>query len=283
MKFKHNTLARGATTIAATAVALSSLAAQAQPNRGLAPQIDTGAIASAKGGLASPQDVTLSKVRWDQKQGNELPLDATFKDDNGKTVQLKQFFKGNKPVVLSMIFFNCTMLCSEVMNGSLELFKDQQKELGFKLGRDYEAVTISINPNEGPDLAAGKKKTYLSQLKNQPDAAAGWHLLTGSDDQIKRVADAIGYRYTYDPSIEQYAHPGGIVTITPEGRVSRYFPGVAFGGRDVRLGLIEASRNQIGTPMEKLALFTCFHYNPATGKYSLALMKVIQMAALMTV
>jgi protein SCO1/2 len=233
--------------------------------------------------MASPQDVTLSKVRWDQKQGNELPLDATFKDENGQSVQLKKYFKGDKPVVLMLIFFNCTMLCSEVMNGSLELFKDHQKELGFKLGRDYEAVTISINPNEGPDLAAGKKKAYLSQLKEQPSAAQGWHLLTGQDAQIKAVADAVGYRYTYDASIDQYAHPGGIVTITPEGKVSRYFPGVSFDSKDVRLGLIEASRNKIGTPMEKLALFTCFHYNPTTGKYSLALMKLVQLAALATI
>lgn len=280
MKFKQQILALF-TILSASA--LATLPAQAQPNRGLAPNIDSGAVASGKGPMASPQDVTLSKVRWDQKQGGELPLDATFKDEDGKTVQLKQFFKGDKPVVLSLIFFNCTMLCSEVMNGSLELFKDQPKQLGFELGRDYEAVTISINPSEGPDLAAGKKKTYLSQLKNQRGAKSGWHLLTGQDAQIKAVADAIGYRYTYDPAQEQYAHPGGIVLITPHGQVSRYFPGVAFDGKDVRLGLIEASQNKIGSPLEKLALFTCFHYNPTTGKYSLALMKLVQIAAVFTI
>jgi protein SCO1/2 len=282
MKFKKHNLARGAVFLS-TASMLASLPASAQPNRGLAPNIDTGAVASAKGSMASPQDVTLSKVRWDQKQGNELPMDATFKDENGQSVQLKKYFKGDKPVVLMMIFFNCTMLCSEVMNGSLELFKDKQKDLGFKIGRDYEVVTISIDPKEGPDIAIGKKKAYLSQLKDMPQAAQGWHLLTGQDEQIKTVADAIGYRYTYDSSIEQYAHPGGIVTVTPEGKVSRYFPGVSFDGKDVRLGLIEASRNKIGTAVEKLALFTCFHYNPTTGKYSLALMKLVQLAAIATI
>jgi len=285
MKFKQFILARWLALASCCWLALAAQPASAQIGSGgaLAPNIDSGAIASAKGPASSPQDAILSKVRWDQKQGNAIPLDATFKDESGRSVTLGQFFHGDKPVVLSMIFFNCTMLCSEVMNGSLELFKDQQKQLGFKLGRDYEAVTISINPNEGPDLAAGKKKTYLSQLKTQPDAAQGWHLLTGQNPQIKAVADSVGYRYTYDPNQDQYAHPGGIVILTPDGHVSRYFPGVAFDERDVRLALIEASHNKIGTPIEKLALFTCFHYNPTTGKYSLALMKVIQIAGLMTV
>lgn len=279
MKFKQHLFARAALLCALTFAALPT---GAQPNRGLAPNIDQGAIASAKGSMSSPEDAILNKVRWDQKQGSSLPLQATFKDESGQEVQLGKYFKSGKPVVLMMIFYNCTMLCSEVMNGSLDLFKDDRKDLGFKLGRDYEVVTISINPKEGPELAAGKKKTYLSQLKSQPQAKEGWHLLTGQDSQIKAVADAVGFRYTYIADRDDYAHPGGIVTVTPEGKVSRYFPGVSFIGADVRLGLIEASQNKIGTPLEKLALFTCFHYNPTTGKYSLALMKLVQIAALVT-
>lgn len=285
MKFKQHNFARVA-LLSASALALSALSAlpvQAQPNRGLAPNIDQGAIASAKGAMTSPEDAILNKVRWDQKQGTSLPLNATFKDESGQDVQLGKYFKSGKPVVLMMIFYNCTMLCSEVMNGSLDLFKDDRKDLGFKLGRDYEVVTISINPKEGPELAAGKKKTYLSQLKNQPQANQGWHLLTGQNSEIKAVADAIGFRYHYIADRDDYAHPGGIVTVTPEGKIARYFPGVSFIGSDVRLGLIEASQHKIGTPLEKLALFTCFHYNPTTGKYSLALMKLVQIAALATI
>ncbi len=283
MKFKQPIFARYLAVVIACSLAPAARPAWAHSNEGLAPSIDSGAVASAKGPASSPQDAILSRVGWDQKQGGELPLGAAFKDEGGKSVQLSQYFKGDKPVVLMMTYFNCTMLCPAVLDGSMELFKDKQKQLGFELGRDYEAITISINPSEGPAAAAAEKKEYLPQFKGTPQSAGSWHMLTGQEAQIKAVASAIGYRYAYDPAAKQYAHPGGIVLITPRGQVSRYFPGIAFDGRDVRLGLIEASQNKIGSPLEKLALFTCFHYNPSTGKYSLALMKVVQIAALMTI
>jgi protein SCO1/2 len=287
MKFTLST-ARSRTSIIPTVLALGVLAfsggaATAQNSRGLAPKLDTGASASASGAMLTPADQVIEKVRWDQKLGNALPLDATFKDETGQTVQLKKYFRGEKPVVLMLIFYNCTMLCSEVMNGALRLFQDPKKELGFVAGRDFEVVTISINPNEGPELAAGKKKTYVASLKGSPDAQKGWHLLTGEDAQIKRVADAIGYRYTLDKQTQQYAHPGGLVMATPHGEVSRYAYGIDYPGKTVRYGLIEASQGRIGSPLERVALFTCFHYNPVTGTYSLALMKILQLAALMTV
>jgi protein SCO1/2 len=284
MKFKQPQFSLVARAAALAAVVLSAVPAMAQPgSRAMAPNFDAGASASAKGPLASPQDVVLSKVRWDQKLGQNVPLDATFKDESGQTVPLAKYFNKGKPVVLSLIFFNCTMLCSEVMNGSLELFKDPRKELGFQVGRDFDVVTISINPRETHELAAGKKKTYLSQLKNSPQAKDGWHLLTGNESQIKRVADSIGYHYTYNPAADDYAHPGGLVVTTPEGKVSKYFPGVSFIEKDVRLGLIESSHNRIGSPLEKLALFTCFHYNPVTGQYTPSLMKLVRVAALGTI
>jgi protein SCO1/2 len=260
--------------------------AWAQGSQGLAPEIGTSGRAGSTASKASeatvnPQDEVINEVSFERKLDSQIPLDATFKDSTGKTVQLKQYFASGKPVVLNLIFYNCTMLCSEVMNATLRMAKDEK--LGFEIGRDYEMVTISIDPTETPELAAGKKKTYLKELGNPAGGEKGWHLLVGDKGNIDKVADAIGYHYSYDPKTEQYAHPGGIVVATPQGRVARYFYGVDYPGSQVRLGLIEASNNKIGSPLEKVVLFLCFHYNPTDGTYSLAIMKVVRMAALATI
>jgi protein SCO1/2 len=257
---------------------------KAQPGRGLAPQVgvSSGMDSKARSGaqVAGPQDQIQEKVRWEQKMNSQVPLDLEFKDSDGQTVTLGKYFATGKPVVLSMIFYNCTMMCSEVMNGEVRMLKD--KDLGFKPGRDFEMVTVSIHPRETPELAAKKKKTYLSDLGNSPDAARGWHLLTGRDENIKKLAAAVGYHYTYDASTDQYAHPGGLVLLTPKGHVARYLNGIDYPGKIARYALIEASQNRIGSPLEKLALFTCFHYNPSSGTYSLSIMRLVQMAAIAT-
>ena len=272
--------------IAALLVSVASTCsvAHAQGSAALAPQVDLGASASAANSLQTPQDKVISQVKWDQRLGETVPPDLKFRDENGKDVQIGQYF-GDKPVVMMLVFYNCTMLCSEVMNGSLRLFKDQQKQLGFEIGRDFDVLTVSINPDEGPELAAAKKKTYLNELPKakRADADKGWHLLTGQKEQIKALADSIGYRYTYDPNTDTYAHPGGLVALTPQGKVSSYFYGIDFPEKDVRYGLIEASHNKIGSPLERVALFTCFHYNPEKGTYAVGVMKVLRLAGIMTV
>ncbi len=269
---------------AASTCGATSGIAQAQGSQALAPQVDLGASASAANSLQTPQDKVISQVKWDQKLGTRISPDLKFRDETGNDVQIGQYFK-DKPVVMMLVFYDCTMLCSEVMNGSLRLFQDEQKALGFEIGRDFDVITVSINPDEGPELAAVKKKAYLAQLPvaKRADAAQGWHLLTGQTPQIKALADSIGYRYTYDANTDTYAHPGGLVVTTPQGKVSSYFYGIDFPEKDVRYGLIEASHNKIGSPLERVALFTCFHYNPEKGTYAVGVMKVLRLAGLMTV
>ena len=268
---------------ASTCGAMSGIA-QAQNSQALAPNLDLGASAGAANSLQTPQDKIISQVKWDQQLGDQVPLDLNFRDEHGKDVQLKQYF-GEKPVVLMLVFYDCTMLCSEVMNGSLTLFKDQQKLLGFEIGRDFDVVTVSINPDEGPKLALSKKKSYLAQMPAglRADADKGWHFLTGQKEQIKALADSVGYRFSYDPNTDTYAHPGGLVALTPQGKVSSYFYGIDFPEKDVRYGLIEASHNKIGSPLERVALFTCFHYNPEKGTYAVGVMKVLRFGGLLTV
>ena len=281
---KLNKLARKLALALFVSAASTCGIAHAQNSGALAPQLDTGASAASASSLQTPQDKIISQVKWDQKLGEQVSPDLKFRDENGKDVQIGQYF-GDKPVVMMLVFYNCTMLCSEVMNGSMRLFQDSQKQLGFEIGRDFDVVTVSINPDEGPELALAKKKSYLNELPAtvRPDADKGWHLLTGEKEQIKALADSIGYRYSYDPNTDTYAHPGGIVALTPQGKVSSYFYGIDFPEKDVRYGLIEASHNKIGSPLERVALFTCFHYNPEKGTYAVGVMKVLRLAGIMTV
>lgn len=264
----------------AVLLALTLLApvAHAQSSRSLAPKIGTSSTTRTDASTA--QDRVMQAVDFERKLNSQIPLDLTFRDSTGETVKLSKYFKG-KPVVFELIFYNCTMLCSEVMNGTLRLLKDPK--LGFQIGRDFEVVTLSIDPTETPELAAAKKKTYLKELGNPSGAEEGWHLLVGDKTNIDKLADAIGYRYSYDKASGQYAHAGGLVVATPAGKVARYFYGVDYPGQDVRFGLIEASNNKIGSVVEKAVLFLCFHYNETDGKYSFAAMKLVQLAAIATI
>lgn len=223
--------------------------------------------------LDTPQDKVLSKVRWEQKLQSQLPLDAQFKDEEGRTVQFGQYFNGRRPVVLAMIFYNCTMLCSQVLNGMMT----SMKEVNLVPGKDFDVVVISINPEEGPTLAKAKKKNYLAEY-GFSRVANGFHFLTGSKANIDKVTNAAGYFYEYDKRTDQYAHPGGIVLVTPQGEVARYLTGVLFEPRDMRLGLVDAARGKVGS-ITDLVLLRCFHYDATTGKYSLAVMEVLRLLA----
>lgn len=213
----------------------------------------------------------LKDIGIDQKLNETVPLDAVFKDEQGRDVRLGQYFKG-KPVVLSLVYYACPMLCNQVLNGMMGSFR----QVSFNIGEQYEVVTVSFDPHETPELAAGKKTTYIKAY-NRPGAEAGWHFLTGDQANIKRLADSVGFRYAWDEPTKQFAHASGIMILTPEGKLARYFYGIDYPPRDVRLGLVEASQNKIATPVDKLMLY-CFHYDPATGKYGAIVMNIVKVA-----
>jgi protein SCO1 len=204
----------------------------------------------------------LLNVGIDQKLGAQLPLDATFTDAQGRRVQLGEYFKSGRPVILSLVFYECPMLCNQILNaltGSL-------KGMSLKIGEDYDVLTVSFDPREGPELARKKKDGYVHNL-NRPGAEAGWHFLVGEEAEIKRLTEAVGFRYAYDEQTRQFAHASGIMVLTPQGKVSHYLYGVEYAPRDMRLSLVEASAGRIGSPVDQLLLY-CYHYDPATGKFA---------------
>jgi protein SCO1 len=218
----------------------------------------------------------LKDVGIDQKLNQQIPLDLTFHDENGNAVKLGQFF-GQKPVILSLVYFNCPMLCTQVLNG----MEASMKGLPMDAGNQFEAVTVSIDPSDKPVMASVKKQMYVG-MYGRPNAAAGWHFLTGDAPQIKALADSVGFRYAYDADSKQFAHASAIMVLTPQGKISKYFYGIEYSPRDLRLGLVEASNEKIGTPVDSILLF-CYHYDPSTGKYGLIINRLIQAGGLLTV
>lgn len=225
---------------------------------------------------AGVRPALLRDVGLDQKLGNSIPLDLTFRDEHGQTVALRHFF-GEKPVILTLVYYQCPMLCTEVLNGLLR----SAKELPLEIGKDFSIVTISIDPGERPVLADVKHQLYAG-LYGRPGGPRGWHFLTGDEAQIKALAEAVGFRYAYDPASGQFAHPSGIMLLTPAGKLARYFYGISYPARDLRLGLVEASQEKIGSPIDQILLY-CYHYDPATGRYGLLISRVIRAAGALTV
>lgn len=218
----------------------------------------------------------LRDVGLDQKLGSSIPLDITFRDEHGHTVALRQFF-GSKPVILTLVYYQCPMLCTEVLNGLLR----SAKELPLEIGKDFTIVTVSIDPTERPVLANVKHEVYTG-LYGRLGGPQGWHFLTGDEAQIKALAQAVGFRYAYDSASGQFAHPSGIMLLTSEGKLARYFYGISYPSRDLRLGLVEASQNKIGSPIDQILLY-CYHYDATTGKYGLLISRVIKASAALTV
>jgi protein SCO1 len=221
----------------------------------------------------------LSDVRLEQKLDQQLPLDLVFRDESGQPVKLGQYF-GKKPVVLALVYYDCPMLCTQVLNGMATSFR----VLPFQIGKEFEVVTVSFDPRETSALAATKKQVYVNYLPERMHAGAneGWHFLTGDQQSIAQLTDAVGFRYHYDEATKQFAHASGIMVTTPQGKLSRYFYGIDYSARDLRLGLIESSENKIGTPVDQLLLY-CYHYDPASGKYGAAVMKIMRIAGVLTV
>lgn len=218
----------------------------------------------------------LKEVGIDQKLNSSIPLDLLFRDETGTPVKLSRYF-GRKPVVLSLVYYNCPMLCTQVLNGLDRSLKD----VPLDIGKDFEVISVSIDPSEDAKLASAKRDLYTG-IYGRPGAAEGWHFLTGDEPQIKQLANAVGFRYAYDAGSKQFAHASGIMVLTPAGKISRYFYGIQYASRDMRLGLVEASEGKIGSPVDQILLF-CYHYDPVTGKYGLLISRVLQVAGILTV
>jgi protein SCO1/2 len=225
---------------------------------------------------ADTRPAVLTDVGIDQRLDEQVPLDLVFRDESGASVQLGTYF-GSKPVILSLAYYECPMLCTLVLNGLASALK----VLSFDAGKEFEVVTVSFNPEDTPALAAAKKQTYLKEY-GRAGAAAGWHFLTGDAAAIERLTRAVGFHYKYVPELKQFAHAAGIMVLTPQGKLARYFYGVEFSPRDLRFGLIEAAQNKIGSPVDQLLLF-CFHYDPQTGKYGAIAMGSVRVAGALTV
>ena len=219
----------------------------------------------------------LDQVGLDQRLNSQVPLNLTFNDEKGQAVQLQQYF-GEKPVILIMVYYQCPMLCTQVLNGFTGALNGIVR---FNVGREFNVVTVSIDPRDTAQDAAAAKKRYLERYR-RAGADQGWHFLTGKKDQIDALAQAVGFRYAWDPEIKQYAHASGIMLLTPDGHVSQYYYGIEYAPRDIQLGLVEASKGKIGNVVDQVLLY-CYHYDPRQGKYGAAIFNVLRLSALATV
>ena len=258
---------RNVATAFLTAAALVASAGLVRA-QGLTPD-DAGDPAKAKPGL-------LKKVGIDQRLNHQVPLDLKFTDETGREVPLGEFF-GKRPVVFALVYYECPMLCTQVLNGLVSALG----VLNFDAGREFDVVAVSINPKETPALAAEKKRAYLERYK-RPQTASGWHFLTGKEENIQRLAASVGFRYAFDEEIQQYAHGAGIEVLTPRGVISKYFYGIEYSARDIKFGIMEASEEHIGSPIDE-ALLLCYHYDPTTGKYGAAAIGAVRIGAVATV
>jgi protein SCO1/2 len=218
----------------------------------------------------------LRDVAFDQQLNQQVPLDLKFRDEGGKRVRLGDYF-GQKPVILSFVYYTCQDLCPLLLDGVVRTLR----ALSFEAGNQFNVITVSFDAHDSPALAAAKKKDLIGRY-GRPGASAGWHFLTGEEAAIEKLTRSVGFHYTYDAHTGEFAHATGIVILTPGGKTARYFYGIEFSPRDLRLGLIEAAANKIGSPIDQLLLF-CFHYDPVTGKYGLLITNVIRLAGFATI
>jgi protein SCO1/2 len=255
------------TLVTAALIGVAPGSASAQPS---------GPMSVPPPGIAASEQIPiLREVGIDQKLNDQVPLDLEFSDEEGRTVRLGEYF-GSRPVVLALVYYECPMLCTQILNG----LTGSLEALSFNPGDEFEVVVVSFDPGETPAMAAETRKTYLRRY-SRPGYEAGWHFLTGREASIKTLADAVGFRYAYDEAIDQYAHPASITVLTEEGRVSKYLYGIEFAPRDLRLALVEAADGRIGTAVDQALLF-CYHYDPETGKYGLVVMNLVRTGGVLT-
>jgi protein SCO1/2 len=246
------------------AVALLSASAWGQMNNG---------VMSPPANTRPPR---LENVGIEQHLDAQVPPDLTFRDDAGQMVKLGDYF-GRKPLILNLVYYNCTMLCGEALAG----LASAMRLVKFDVGNEFDVVTVSFDPRETPEMAAAKKKDYVGRY-GRANAAAGWHFLTGQPESINALTKVVGFQYQYDPKSNQYAHATAIMVLTPQGRISRYFYGVDFPPKDLRMGLVEASQGKIGNAVDAVLLY-CYHYNPETGKYGAMVANILRLAAAATI
>jgi protein SCO1/2 len=225
---------------------------------------------------SSTLPAALREIGFDQNLDSQVPLDTTFRDESGRAVTLGDYF-GTRPVVLVFAYYDCPMLCTLVINGLASALD----VLSLEPGKDFDIVTISFDPHDTPATAAAKKAAYIARYK-RPGAAASWHFLTGEPSSIGRLTHAAGFRYVWDKETKQFAHPTGIIVLTPDGRIARYLFGIEYGPRDLRYAIVEASNGKVGSAVDSLLLY-CYHYDPMTGRYGMAIMRVVRIAAAATV
>jgi protein SCO1/2 len=232
------------------------------------------AASAARAGDSRP--LFLREVEFDQRLGAQVPLGVEFNDEAGRTVRFGDCCEG-KPTILVLAYFRCPMLCTQVLNNLTKALRG----LEFTIGQEFNVVTVSFDARETPELAAAKKANYVEDY-GRPGDGRGWHFLTGTQESIDALTAAVGFRCLYDPKADQFAHASGIVVLTPGGEVSRYFYGIDYPPRTLRLGLVEASDGKVGSAVDKVLLF-CFHYDASAGKYTATVMNLVRLAGGLTV
>jgi len=241
-----------------------------------------GQYAQPPQGGVSSNDVPLAlkDISIEQRLGAQVPLELSFRDETGRTVRLGDYF-GKRPVIISLVYYNCPKLCNLVLNGLV----GGLRTLPFTVGKEFDVVTVSFDPSEGAADAVKKKELVMHDYGRQADAAAisaGWHFLTGDKNSIDALASAVGFKYAFDTATNQYAHASGVMLATPEGRLSHYFYGIEYAPRDLKFGLVQASEGKIGSVVDKLTLY-CYHYDPTTGKYAPVIMNIMRLTGVLTV
>ncbi|MGA6983055.1 MAG: SCO family protein [Candidatus Sulfotelmatobacter sp.] len=238
------------------------------------------AAAQMNNGVMSPPANTrpprLQNVGIEQHLDAQVPPDLAFMDESGKAVKLGDYF-GRKPLILNLVYYNCTMLCGEALAG----LASAMRLVKFDVGNEFDVITVSFDPRDTPQMAAVKKADYVKRY-GRPNAAAGWHFLTGSAQSIDALAKTVGFQYQYDEKSNQFAHATAIMLLTPQGRISRYFYGVDFPPKDLRMGLVEASKGNIGNVVDAVLLY-CYHYDPQTGKYGAMVANILKLAGAATI
>jgi len=234
------------------------------------------AVPGNAGPAASAMPAALQDVGFSPPLNGPMPLDLFFRDETGRSGRLREYF-GQKPVVLAFVYYRCPMLCDQVEQGVVGVLR----MLSFNPGRDYQVVFVSFDSRETPEMAAEKKKKALAHFR-RPEADSGWHFLTGSRESVEAATKAANFRFSFDAKNNLFAHASGVLLLTPDGRISRYFYGVEYPGRDMRLGLVDASAGKIGTPLDHVLLF-CYHYDPTAATYSASILRIIRLAGVLTI
>jgi len=238
--------------------------------------LDAQTIPGNVGPTAATMPSALQNVGFEPPLNGQMPLDLPFRDETGRGVQLREYF-GQKPVVLAFVYYGCPMLCDQVEQGVVGVLR----MLSFNPGRDYEVIFVSVDSRETPEMAAEKKKKALVHFR-RPETNSAWHFLTGSKESIEAATKAANFRFSFDAKSNLFAHASGVLVLTPDGHISRYFYGVEYPGRDMRLGLVDASAGKIGTPIDHVLLY-CYHYDPTAATYSASILKIIRLAGVLTI